>query len=205
MGEWQALRPTVSLRCRSTEVSNGFGPGTSRRCRARVFYRRGRGCFAGVVAGCATGVPAGCATGVPAGFAAGVPAGCAPVFLLAAPPVFRAPSGPPARSPSAPRASLGASARSPARPRPRWRSPHWWRVVCGERPGCGPAGALHTGGSWSVVSGQAAAPPALSTPAVHGVHARYSIRSTSTCAFALPNRCARHQFRMQFPCDYFKV
>ena len=42
-----------------------------------------------------------------------------PVFLLAAPPVFRAPSGPPARSPSAPRASLGASARSPARPRPR--------------------------------------------------------------------------------------
>ena len=40
-----------------------------------------------------------------------------------------------ARSPSAPRASLGASARSPARPRPRRRSPHWWRVVCDERPG----------------------------------------------------------------------
>ena len=39
-----------------------------------------------------------------------------------------------ARSPSAPRASLGASARSPARPRPRRRCPHWWRVVCGERP-----------------------------------------------------------------------
>ena len=52
-----------------------------------------------------------------------------PVFLLAAPPVFRAPSGPPARSPSAPRASLGASARSPARP-------------------CRPVGALHTGGAW---------------------------------------------------------
>ena len=52
-----------------------------------------------------------------------------PVFLLAAPPVFRAPSGPPARAPSAPRASLGASARSPARP-------------------CRPVGALHTGGSW---------------------------------------------------------
>ena len=52
-----------------------------------------------------------------------------PVFLLAAPPVFRAPSGPPARSQSAPRASLGASARSPARP-------------------CRPVGALHTGGAW---------------------------------------------------------
>ena len=65
MGEWLAWLPTVSLLSRSTDVSNGFGPGTSRRCRARVFYRRGRGCFAGVVAGCATGVPAGCATGVP--------------------------------------------------------------------------------------------------------------------------------------------
>ena len=159
MGEWQALRPTVSLRCRSTDVSNGFGPGTSRRCRARVFYRRGRGCFAGVVAGCATGVPAGCATGVP-------------------------------------------SAVGPAR-RPRRELRSARRLEA--RPGRGSAGALHTGGSWSVVSGQAAAPPALSTPAVHGVHARYSIRSTSTCAFALPNRCARHQFRMQFPCDYFKV
>ena len=59
-----------------------------------------------------------------------------PVFLLAAPPVFRAPSGPSARSRSArraslgaPRASLGASARSPARPRR-------------------PVGALHTGGAW---------------------------------------------------------
>ena len=183
MGEWLAWLPTVSLLSRSTDVSNGFGPGTSRRCRARVFYRRGRGCFAGVVAGCATGVPAGCATGVPSAVG-------------------------PARSPSAPRASLGASARSPTRPRPSRRSPHRWRVarvVCVARPGRGSAGALHTGGSWSVVSGQAAAPPALSTPAVHGVHARYSIRSTSTCAFALPNRCARHQFRMQFPCDYFKV
>ena len=159
MGEWQALRPTVSLLSRSTDVSNGFGPGTSRRCRARVFYRRGRGCFAGVVAGCATGVPAGCATGVP-------------------------------------------SAVGPAR-RPRRELRSARRLEA--RPGRGSAGALHTGGSWSVVSGQAAAPPALSTPAVHGVHARYSIRSTSTCAFALPNRCARHQFRMQFPCDYFKV
>ena len=59
-----------------------------------------------------------------------------PVFLLAVPPVFRAPSGPPARSPSAPRASLGASVRSPARP-------------------CGPAGALHTGGSWCALPGHA--------------------------------------------------
>ena len=162
MGEWQALRPTVSLLSRSTDVSNGFGPGTSRRCRARVFYRRGRGCFAGVVAGCATGVPAGCATGVP-------------------------------------------SAVGPAR-RPRRELRSARRLEA--RPGRGPAGALLTGGAWRVwcaLPGQAAAPPALSTPAVHGVHARYSIRSTSTCAFALPNRCARHQFRMQFPCDYFKV
>ena len=167
MGEWLAWLPTVSLLSRSTDVSNGFGPGTSRRCRARVFYRRGRGCFAGVVAGCATGVPAGCATGVPAGCATGVPSAVGPA----------------------------------RRPRRELRSARRLEA----RPGRGSAGALHTGGSWSVVSGQAAAPPALSTPAVHGVHARYSIRSTSTCAFALPNRCARHQFRMQFPCDYFKV
>ena len=162
MGEWLAWLPTVSLLSRSTDVSNGFGPGTSRRCRARVFYRRGRGCFAGVVAGCATGVPAGCATGVP-------------------------------------------SAVGPAR-RPRRELRSARRLEA--RPGRGPAGALLTGGAWRVwcaLPGQAAAPPALSTPAVHGVHARYSIRSTSTCAFALPNRCARHQFRMQFPCDYFKV
>ena len=167
MGEWLAWLPTVSLRCRSTEIAKYFGPGTSRRCRARVFYRRGRGCFAGVVAGCATGVPAGCATGVPAGCATGVPSAVGPA----------------------------------RRPRRELRSARRLEA----RPGRGPAGALLTGGAWSVMNGQAAAPPALSTPAVHGVHARYSIRSTSTCAFALPNRCARHQFRMQFPCDYFKV
>ena len=170
MGEWLAWLPTVSLLSRSTDVSNGFGPGTSRRCRARVFYRRGRGCFAGVVAGCATGVPAGCATGVPAGCATDVPSAVGPA----------------------------------RRPRRELRSARRLEA----RPGRGPAGALLTGGAWRVwcaLPGQAAAPPALSTPAVHGVHARYSIRSTSTCAFALPNRCARHQFRMQFPCDYFKV
>ena len=65
MGEWLAWHPTVSLLSRSTDVSNGFGPGTSRRCRARVFYRRGRVRTTGVPAGCATGVPAGSATGVP--------------------------------------------------------------------------------------------------------------------------------------------
>ena len=122
----------------------------------------------GVLAGCGTGVLAGCVAGVSAGCATGVPGAVGParspvllpvcllavppvfllaaeqvfllaallVFLLAVPPVFRAPSGPPARSPSAPRASLGASVRSPARP-------------------CGPAGALHSGGSWCALIGQA--------------------------------------------------
>ena len=83
MGEWPAWHPTVSLRCHSTDVTNGFGSGTSRRCRARVL-------FGDVVA-------------------------APPAFLLAAPPVLRA--------------SLGASARSPAWP-------------------CRPVGALHTGGAW---------------------------------------------------------
>ena len=193
MGEWLAWLPTVSLLSRSTDVSNGFGPGTSRRCRARVFYRRGRGWFcAGLLA-------------FPAGYWGDAEMHWALRVRCVCRRCHRCSECRRVRLLSAPRALLGASARSPARPRPRWRSPHWWRVVCDERPGCGPAGALHTGGSWSVVSGQAAAPPALSTPAVHGVHARYSIRSTSTCAFALPNRCARHQFRMQFPCEYFKV
>ena len=122
----------------------------------------------GVLAGCGTGVLAGCVAGVSAGCATGVPGAVGPArspvllpvcllavppvfllaaeqvfllaallgFLLAVPPVFRAPSGPPARSPSAPRASLGASVRSPARP-------------------CGPAGALHSGGSWCALIGQA--------------------------------------------------
>ena len=56
----------------------------------------------------------------------------APLVLLVAPLVFRAPEGPaavcaggrrPAREPSAPRASLGASSRSPARPRHRPPAP----------------------------------------------------------------------------------
>ena len=118
MGEWLALRPTVSLRCRSTEIAKYFGPGTSRRCRARVFYRRGRGCFAGVVAGCATGVPAGCATGVPAGCATGVPAGCATGVPSAVGPARR------------PRRELRSARRLEA------------------RPGRCPAGALLTGGAW---------------------------------------------------------
>ena len=155
MGEWLAWLPTVSLLSRSTDVSNGFGPGTSRRCRARVFYRRGRGCFAGVVAGCATGVPAGCATGVPAGCATGVPSAVGPARPLAvraASFARRVGSKPdqaaaqPALSSQVARGACGV--RCPARPRLRRRSPHWWLVVCGERPGCGPAGALHTGGSW---------------------------------------------------------
>ena len=173
MGEWLAWLPTVSLLSRSTDVSNGFGPGTSRRCRARVIHRRGRGWFcAGLLA-----FPAGywatlkCTglfvSGVSVGVATGVPSAVGSGCCL--------------------RRELCSACRLEA------------------RPGLGPVGALHTGGAWSVMNGQAAAPPALSTPAVHGVHARYSIRSTSTCAFALPNRCARHQFRMQFPCDYFKV
>ena len=79
MGEWLAWLPTVSLLSRSTDVSNGFGPGTSRRCRARVIHRRGRGWFcAGLLAFPAgywatlkctglfvSGVSVGVATGVP--------------------------------------------------------------------------------------------------------------------------------------------
>ena len=142
MGEWLAWLPTVSLLSRSTDVSNGFGPGTSRRCRARVFYRRGRGCFAGVVAGCATGVPAGCATGVPSAVG---PARRPRRELRSA----RRLEARPGRGPAGALLTGGAcGVRCPARPRLRRRSPHWWLVVCGERPGCGPAGALHTGGSW---------------------------------------------------------
>ena len=37
------------------------------------------------------------------------------------------------------------------------------------RPGLGPARALHTGGAWSVMNGQAAAPPALSTLVARGL------------------------------------
>ena len=176
MGEWQALRPMVSLRCRSTEIAKYFGPGTSRRCRARVIHRRGRGWLC-------TGLLA---------FPAGYWGDAEMHWALRVRYVCR----------RCHRCSWRRRVRPPAR-RPRRERRSARRLEA--RPGLGPARALHTGGAWSVMNGQAAAPPALSTPAVHGVHARYSIRSTSTCAFALPNRCARHQFRMQFPCDYFKV
>ena len=108
----------------------------------------------------------------------------ASLVLLVVPLVFRAPSGPatvcaagrrPAREPSAPRASLGASSRSPARPRRRPPAPRPGPpapstpaalVVLGlARPGlavahrhrgqappptgtaAAPSGALHTGGT----------------------------------------------------------
>ena len=141
MGEWLAWHPTVSLLSRSTDVSNGFGPGTSRRCRARVFYRRGRVRTTGVPAGCATGVPAGSATGVPAGSATGVPAGSATGVPGAVGPARR------------PRSELRSARRLEA------------------RPGRGPAGALLTGGTWRVwcaLPGQAAAPPALSSQVARG-------------------------------------
>ena len=102
-----------------------------------------------------------------------------------APLVFRAPEGPaavcaggrrPAREPSAPRASLGASPRSPARPRHRPPAPRQIPpapstpvgpgvLVCGWRVGslsgrapppptgtaADPSGALHTSGAWSLM------------------------------------------------------
>ena len=69
----------------------------------------------------------------------------------------------PARSPSALRASLGASPRSPARPRRRPRAPqpgpatdHGHRSQAlppptGTAVPSGPSGALHTGGAWSLM------------------------------------------------------
>ena len=87
--------------------------------------------------------------------------------MLAAPRVFRAPEGPaavraggrrPARESSALRASLGASPRSPARPRHRGRSlrrpPHQWSLVC-----------LRMVRRVGSLSGQALPPP-MGTPAV---------------------------------------
>ena len=96
---------------------------------------------------------------------------CTGVLLLLAPLVFRAPEGllwgraawcargrRPAREPSALRASLGASSRSPARPRRRPRAPqpgpagtHRHRVQAMPSPtgtAARPSGALHTGGTW---------------------------------------------------------
>ena len=108
--------------------------------------------------------------------------GCRAFALLVAPRVFRAPSGPaavcagvrrPAREPSALRASLGASSRSPARPRrrppaprqvpPAPSTPAATVVLCGagQAPppptstAAGPSGALHTGGAVSLACGLA--------------------------------------------------
>ena len=115
----------------------------------------------------------GAGTSVPAPLA--YPAACR-AGLLVVPLVFRAPEGPaavcaggrrPAREPSAPRASLGASPRSPARPRHRppaprparypfvpARSPHASFARSGRSRSppvpSGPSGALHTSGAWCV-------------------------------------------------------
>ena len=86
--------------------------------------------------GCATGVPGGCATGVPGGCATGVPGAVGPARPLAV-----GPARPLAVGPARPLAVRAASfaRRVGSKPgqalRPRRRSPHWWRVVCGARPG----------------------------------------------------------------------
>ena len=81
------------------------------------------------------GVLAGCGTGVPGAVGPARSPALLPVFSVGCATGVPGAVGP-ARSPSAPRALLVASVRSPARP-------------------CGPAGALHSGGSWCVLIGQA--------------------------------------------------
>ena len=61
----------------------------------------------------------------------------------------------PAREPSAPRASLGASSRSPARPRRRPRAPQPGPAFCSSPVPSGPSGALHTSGAGSLMCGSA--------------------------------------------------
>ena len=179
MGEWQALRPTVSLRCHSTDIAKHFGPGTSRRCRARVLYRRGRGCFAGV--------PASCAIGVPAGFAAGVPGAVGPARPLAVraasvarrvvsrPGQALPPSTDTAAVPSEPSGALHTSGacgadvvscvaampcRRPRTPRPCLPGPlrtFWNRGGCESMSGCDRASQTHTEAPGAVAPGAPAA------------------------------------------------
>ena len=138
---------------------------------------------------------------------------CFPWLLLVAPLVFRAPEAPaavcaggrrPAREPSALRASLGASPRSPARPRRRPPAPRqippapstpaalrrWSVAGCvGSKPGqapppptgtaADPSGPLHTGGAWSLMC--------------------YWVRCFEARPGPVPRRVPYPQFRMQFP------
>ena len=121
------------------------------------------------------------------------------MVLLVVPRVFRAPEGPAAREARRPH-FVRRRASKPARAlRTLRRPPHQWGLVAdvarrvgslsGQVPPpptgtaagpSGPSGALHTGGAWSLMCCWA-----------RRLEAR-------------PGPATAHQFRMQFPRDYFK-
>ena len=149
MGEWQAWHPTVSRQSRSTDITDGFGPGTRWSTGPESYIDEVVAASPGLLLAASpvfrvpSGPPArsppaprayGSARRLEArpgpaaalrhrgcGCVAGVPGAVGPARPLA----VRAAS-----------LRLGASARSPARP-------------------CGPDGTLHTGGAGCVAGGQA--------------------------------------------------
>ncbi len=91
----------------------------------------------------------------------------------------------PAREPSAPRASLGASPRSPARPRHRPRAPQ-----PGSLAPCGPSGALRTGDAWLLMCGlvrRFEARPGLAT--AHGHRSQVLLRPAVPPASSTADCC----------------
>ena len=111
-------------------------------------------------------------------------------MVLVAPPDLRPPRGLPARSSSAPRASLGASSRSPARPRR-------------------PRGALHIGGAWSLMCGSARRLVVwLGLAAAHGHRSQALPPPTGTAArpccqppFSPSHRTLIVEFTINFACN----
>ena len=150
--------------------------------------------------------------------------------LCRAPPDLRPPRGLPARSPSAPRASLGASARSPARPtRPRGGLQSGGACAITSPPTHRPRGGLQSGGSWRTfpMPSQALAPhmtqnsPSTSTspisqPYFRAVAARVlsALRSSwesPACDVTTPDRAVKPKLSSQeaiycrLQCVYSKI
>ena len=177
----------ASPRCRSTDTTFGCGPGTSLRCRARVVRRRGRARTAAAPAGCATGVPAGCATGVPGAVGPARPlAGRAASFV-------RRVGSKPGQAPRPRRRSphWWRMANPGQALRPRRRSPHWWRMA---NPGQAPRPRRRPPHWWRMAN------PGLGQGASQPGGDSMCGQAATPCLLSL-----LFQFRMQFPCDYFEL
>ena len=163
MGEWQAWHPTVSRPSRSTDITDGFGPGTRWSAGPESYIDEVVAASPGLLLAASPvfRVPSGPPARLPSGFA--VPSGSGEPVLVPEG------GGPPARSPHASlrlgvvdleaRPGPAAALRHPECTLARRHPPHWWRgcVVSGQAL----RSRQHPPHWWRgcVVGGQALPPP----------------------------------------------